>query len=774
MPTEGPTPEEIEAQRAADEERLRRLEEQLRLQNEVLETSRRDLETARERSASAAEINTLTRDRDEQQRIQAQVLIELTEQRRALGQEITAQDEARRDAAERTIEPLRQQSRQYNRMEASGHSLVTSITEFGQHAVFNTRKMEDMWHAFKDQGAKKFLSGLTTGFLKGFLDAVIGLSFGVDKMESSFQQATGASEGFARNLTSVYEDTRQYGVSAQEASAANEALYGTFTDFTMLAPSVQQEVAKTTQVLGEFGVAAGDVAKGMQIATKAFGESATEAAASAREITALAMDLGVAPKQLAADFASVGGQLAKMGSNGTQAFKDLAMRSKATGLEIGKLLQMTEKFDTFEGAAEQAGKLNAALGGNFVNAMDLMMETDPSARFDMMRDSILDAGLSFDDMSYYQRKFYTDALGLSDVSDLAMMLSGEYDSLTGDIGKTSAEIEDQAKKAAQMKDSMEQLKNALLPLIPVVTWFADKLSDLATWIATNIKWLKPLIYTIGGLALGLKVLYGVIKVGNVITAIFGSRTKTAGRGIKRMGKAIGQAGVSAAPAIPIIGAFAAALTGVGLAALGIGAGIALAALGMSILVSSFANLADMDLGILTVGMLGVVGAIWALAGAATALGNPMAMTGLFALGIAAAGIGLLISAFKKDKKQYDDLTQTFEALGQIKSGQLEAAERAFGAIGESITKVPRMKILGFTGAIGMAAAAMTAASALTGLRATVEGGGAAADGPGGAGGGTQKQGDRYTVPLTLTIDGDKFKEKVLTIVDGRIAEGARQ
>ena len=32
-------------------------------------------------------------------------------------------------------------------------------------------------------------------------------------------------------------------------------------------------------------------------------------------------------------------------------------------------------------------------------------ETDPAARFDMMTDAIKDAGLSFDDMSYYQKKF---------------------------------------------------------------------------------------------------------------------------------------------------------------------------------------------------------------------------------------------------------------------------------------------------------------------------------------------------------------------------------
>ena len=47
-----------------------------------------------------------------------------------------------------------------------------------------------------------------------------------------------------------------------------------------------------------------------------------------------------------------------------------------------KDVEETNKFDTFEGAADQAGKLNAALGGNFVNAMDLMMATNPAERLE--------------------------------------------------------------------------------------------------------------------------------------------------------------------------------------------------------------------------------------------------------------------------------------------------------------------------------------------------------------------------------------------------------
>ena len=55
--------------------------------------------------------------------------------------------------------------------------------------------------------------------------------------------------------------------------------------------------------------------------------------------------------------------MAKFGSDGQKTFKDLARIQKQTGFEMEKILQITNRFDTFEGAAQQAGQLNAALGG---------------------------------------------------------------------------------------------------------------------------------------------------------------------------------------------------------------------------------------------------------------------------------------------------------------------------------------------------------------------------------------------------------------------------
>jgi hypothetical protein len=55
-----------------------------------------------------------------------------------------------------------------------------------------------------------------------------------------------------------------------------------------------------------------------------------------------AENLGVAPSQMAEDFVGARNALAKLGQDGTQAFKDLAIAAKTTGLSVERILNLTE------------------------------------------------------------------------------------------------------------------------------------------------------------------------------------------------------------------------------------------------------------------------------------------------------------------------------------------------------------------------------------------------------------------------------------------------
>ena len=369
-------------------------------------------------------------------------------------------------------------------------------------------KSASMTMSAAQMASKAAIAGLIA-YTKAIVDLVVEL----DESEVSFMKATGANRNFARSITNSYQETRKFGASAKETADAAQELFGSFTDFTMASEGVRENLTETSTVLARMGVSNQDFAKSIQTSTKALGMSADQAAQNMLNLEKFAQNLGVAPQQLAADFANAGDMVAKLGQNGTKAFKDLQVVMKVTGMSMDSILSITNKFDTFEGAAEMAGKLNAAIGGNFVNAMDLMMATNPAERFEMIRDSILDSGLAFDDMSYYQKQFYADSMGLKDVNELALMMSGNIDLMDGAVQQSQQSMVDAAQRARDLQTIQEKLQTAFAQLIPVITPLIDAFSEMAGFVADNIAVIKPLL----GLLMAVVGVFSFFATGGLST-----------------------------------------------------------------------------------------------------------------------------------------------------------------------------------------------------------------------------------------------------------------
>ncbi len=331
-------------------------------------------------------------------------------------------------------------------------------------------------------------------------------------------------------------------------------------------------------------------------------------------------------------------------------------------MEMGKILAVTNKFDTFEGAAEQAGQLNAALGGNFVNAMDLMMATDPAERFGMIRDAILDTGLSFDTMSYYQKQFYTNALGLSDVGDLALMLSGNTQLMANAGNQSAASYEEQAKRAKELMDIQETLQSIFLESAPAVKNIANALAFVARLLADNAKVVMVLtgayVAYQGMLALAA-VAKGVMAAKEFVLG--GQRLKETAQteaqtlavqkqasAYTRLALAKNKASKPAAGKGGMASAFgtAATIAAIGVALLGFGAGVKFAAEGVASLAEAMKGLSVEQFEMLdsTMNKLLITMGIFAAAAVGVGLAGAAAGAGLMKFGIAVvligAGIGL--------------------------------------------------------------------------------------------------------------------------------------
>jgi hypothetical protein len=504
-------------------------------------------------------------------------------------------------------------------------------------------------------GMQKLGGYLTGNFIGGLKDMVIQF----DKTSKAFETQFAMGQQYEQQLGSIYGEQAQLGVSMEELTKGMGDLITNFTDFTGLAPAQRRELAKTATVMQEaYGVATQDFSRGLQTSTKALGMNVSAAKNYQGELVETAKAIGVAPAQLSAQFAEMGPQLAKFGRQGGKAFKELARISKLTGMEMGKVLAITNKFDTFEGAAEQAGQLNAALGGNFVNAMDMMMATDPAERFGMIRDAILDTGLTFDDMSYYQKQFYTNSLGLSDVGDLALMLSGDMSAMGDATNKTSKDYEEQAKRAAALMDIQEKLKAIFLESAPAVEKLANMLATAANFVA---KFSTEILY-LSGLYVGYQILQAGIAMKRKIQSVFRKADavsevaeinsvtvalKAQEKAQKKLNKA-----KKGATGSPIAGMSAPAIAAVGLALIGLGLGFMAAGKGIAFMAEAMQDMSigqivamAVPIGALAVAFYALAPAIISAGAASAGAALPMMAFGLAVtligagIGIASAGIG---------------------------------------------------------------------------------------------------------------------------------------
>jgi hypothetical protein len=588
-------------------------------------------------------------------------------------------------ASERKIAQLQQEEKKQMQMNAAIQKTIAEtmkLTEvYGTHELVTIDLMARMVKMGQSLASLTGLIGVAAGAFGGLFNTMVNLVFLVDEASLSLMRNTGVNREMADAVFANTQEMARFGVSIEEQSAAFNSLFRNFTDFTFQSRSVQAELENTTALLGELGVSNADVGTGIQNTTKFFGQTAAAASATARDLASFSSIVGVAPEAMASAFSAAGESLAKLGSDGVRAFKDLAVASKITGIEVNKLIRITEKFDTFEGAAEQAGKLNAALGGNFVNAMDLMTATDPVERFEMIRDSILNTGLSFDDMSYFQRKFFAEAAGLENVGDLAKLMSGNFTDLAGAVNMSSsdyAKLEERAKAVQSIQEELKATLQALIPVLqPVLVSFRE-LAEALTQDSAAMDGLKKGISIVAsaveffakhlGTTMALLVGLGAILSTGLFTK-FLTGTNVATKALGAIQGVIG----GLASKIPFIGKFfhttadgverlsdvskksSSNLTKMVAPMLAIGVSVGVAALGVSYLVEAFGGLQGEQITGAVVGIVGLGIALAVFAKVALAAAAP---TGLLSLSILAIGASFSLAAISASI-----LVDSFRGLG---------------------------------------------------------------------------------------------------------------
>ena len=447
-------------------------------------------------------------------------------------------------------------------------------------------KLEKMQNAILFAREKPMMALLQIGMKILNISTEVGKAY--DSQRAKLAELTVGVQKYNDGLQYSISAGQQFGLSAQESMEGANELTNNLVRISQLS---QQEVGKygaMTAAYKKFGVSAGEV---MNNAMLVFGDTIKEANLLTMEITDLGRNLGPGMAgKIAKDFIPAMSSLAAhTRTKAIKTFKELAVQSRATGLEISRLVGISEQFDTYTGAAEAVGKLNSMLGGDYLNSVQ-MLHASESERIDMLKRSLQLSGKTFSSLARYEKKTVAASIGISDLNEATKLLgtgSEVYDLLEKKAAKAGMTMEQFQQATRSTKDITEKfqaiLQNFAIFFAPVVTVLHIVLDFLGKIAAMGDGWVGWVI----SLTLSIPLLMKVMGLFGKMIVFLGGSIKSLGTSFMSMGSSMKASSGSISSGIMTIATSAkAGSIGIGIL-IALFATIGFALLGVAAVIASF-------------------------------------------------------------------------------------------------------------------------------------------------------------------------------------------
>lgn len=335
----------------------------------------------------------------------------------------------------------------------------------------------------------------------------------MDNATASFFQQTQAASVYTKTLDDSIDALRNQGLAIGEVGSNAATLFKNTVLFRDASISTRKELLVFTSVLEQAGVGAEDTSRMVQILNKTIGDGGIQTRATTERIIQFARAAGISGATAAAEFGNAATVIAAHGEGMEEVFKDLVTQSRATGLGIGDLITIAAQFDTFEKSASAVGRLNAMLGGPFLNSVQMVYATE-SERNRAILESIELSGKSFSSMGRFERQAIAAAVGITDMAQATEFFGGGL-----------AAFDKAAQKAEENRDRMNELADIARQATTIFDNFKNALMSLAVSFRPQIEGVRRLLEGFAGLN---KQTDGAIgRVGLLIGGV-GMLTKTFG------------------------------------------------------------------------------------------------------------------------------------------------------------------------------------------------------------------------------------------------------
>ena len=372
---------------------------------------------------------------------------------------------------------------------------------------------EGLMNVLKDVGKemKETFSAenITASAIEKLIEATVAVAKQQDDAISSFIRATGTNRELAGSISDVFFNTRLMGVTMGEAGAAAESLYTNMAIFSRQNSETRNELVRTVSLMNEFGISNDIATESLDVMTRVLGMSAMEAARTSEEMVNFAERIGVPPARLIQELSATAPSLAQFGDRTTEVLMDLTAVAKATGIELNALVGIADRFDTFEGAAEAAGRLNSILGGPFLNSIELLT-AEPADKIRLLGQAIMDAGIEFSQLGRFEQQAVAAAAGINDMTQARAIFSGNLEQSIAQLEAENQALIDFEQRARDAQSFTDQLAIAFQS-------FATDISDLTVFVKDLLIGFSRFINFLTNTGIGKFIFFGTIISGIVLT-----------------------------------------------------------------------------------------------------------------------------------------------------------------------------------------------------------------------------------------------------------------
>ena len=343
--------------------------------------------------------------------------------------------------------------------------------------------------------------------MEKMIESTIGSAIAYDNASSSMKKATGQGDLYNDTLKSAMLDGNASMRTWEQMGSAVTALNDGFSQFNLIAsqdPGLAQRMTQTVATLEGLGASSSVVVDNMESLTRTFGYSEEESRGLTIQMADMGLQLGMTADEVMQGFTAAAPRMALFGKEGVRVFSELQMFAQSTGVSMETMLGMTEQFDTFEGAGQAVGKLNAMLGTN-LNMMDMMMMSDEE-RVEAIVGAVEAGELQWGQMNRFQKQAVAQAAGINDMAEAERMFANGRAGLRAyNLEKrTQAEAESLLEqRAASSLTIAEQQAAMMQQMAGDVSYLVDEIKALQTsineWMTEN----RGLVVTIASVATGL-------------------------------------------------------------------------------------------------------------------------------------------------------------------------------------------------------------------------------------------------------------------------------